>query len=58
MDYYCAFFIYIMLWLHILYIIIYLYDQNWQLPSLKDLSPQLLFFSILFSFLVAKDGHG
>ena len=34
MDYYCAFFIYIMLWLHLLYIIIiYLYDQNWQLAG-------------------------
>ena len=35
MDYYWPFFFYIMLWLHLLHIIIiiYLYDQNWQLAG-------------------------
>ena len=36
MDYYWAFFFNIMLWLHLLHIIIiiiYLYDQNWQLAG-------------------------
>ena len=37
MDYYCAFFFYIILWLHLLYII-YLYDQNWQLARGTNMS--------------------
>ena len=55
-------FLYILCFGYIYYILllfIYMIKiGNWQLPSLKNLSPQLLFFSILFSFLVAKDGHG
>ena len=33
----CIFFIYIMLWLHLLYII-YLYNQNWQLARSTNMS--------------------
>ena len=33
----CIFFLYIMLWLHLLYII-YLYDQNWQLVRSTNMS--------------------
>ena len=56
MDYYWPFFFYIMLWLHLLHIIIiiYLYDQNWQLAGNMLLSSFPMYQSSLNRLIIQR----
>ena len=56
MDYYWPFFFYIMLWLHLLHIIIiiFLYNQNWQLAGNMLLSSFPMYQSSLNRLIIQR----